>query len=94
MAQMPIDADRTAVPLENVDWLHETTVAQLVENAAFVFLRRGFDCRIDIYRDVTLRDEVTLRAFGKPHPVRVRLKITACSMLWEGAQDSRKKGDD
>lgn len=91
---MPDDADKTALALEVPDWLHETTVARMLENAAYIFLRRGFDTRIDIYRDVTLQDSVTLGAFGKPHPVRVRLKITACSILWKGAQEKRGKGGD
>jgi hypothetical protein len=83
---MPDDANATAIPLSEVDWLHSTTVATVIEQAATIMLRTGFDRRIDIYRDVVLDDAVTLAAFGRSHPVRVRVKITACSMLWPGAQ--------
>jgi hypothetical protein len=62
----------------------DITLAELVKNAARVLSRAGLEHRIDIYREVDIDDPAVRMMLGRPHRVRVRLKITASSLLFEG----------
>ena len=67
------------------------TFADVVKRAASIITRsRQTNARIDIYREVMLDDPVTLEALGRRHPVAVRVKITAQSMLFDINPDKEK----
>ena len=57
---------------------------QLVQQAAQALYQSGLDRRIDIYRDVEVDDPSVARMLGRPHRLRVRVRITASSLLHEG----------
>lgn len=57
----------------------------LARAAARALNTAGLEHRIDIYRDIEVEDPVTLRMLGRPHLLRLRIKITAESLLY-GAQ--------
>lgn len=66
------------------------TFADVVKRAASIIARnRQTNARIDIYREVMLDDPVTLEALGRRHPVAVRVKITAQSMLFDSASKEK-----
>jgi len=45
--------------------------------------RAGLEHRIDIYRDIEVEDPAVQKMLGRPHRVRVRIRITAQSLLFE-----------
>jgi hypothetical protein len=56
---------------------------ELVRRAAQALTRAGMQHRIDIYRDVEVDDPAVRMMLGRTHKVRVRVKITAASLLFE-----------
>lgn len=63
------------------------TLEQLCAKAAEALARAGLDRRIDIYRDVEIDDPAVRLMLGRPHRLRVRVKITATSLLFEAGQE-------
>lgn len=59
------------------------TLGELCAKAAQALARAGLDRRIDIYREVEIDDPAVRLMLGRPHRLRVRLKITASSLLFE-----------
>jgi len=57
------------------------TVGELASRSAQVLARAGLQHRIDIYRDVEVDDPAVLRMLGQKHRLRVRIRITASSLL-------------
>jgi hypothetical protein len=57
------------------------SLKQLCKKAAEALVRAGLDRRIDIYRDVEIDDPAVRLMLGQRHRVRVRVKITASSLL-------------
>jgi hypothetical protein len=70
----------------------DITLAELCEKAAQTLARAGLEHRIDIYRDVEVDDPAVRMMLGRPHKIRVRVKITAASLLFEGG-DEEDPGD-
>jgi len=65
------------------------TLGQLCVKAAEALARAGLDRRIDIYREVEIEDPAVRLMLGRPHRLRVRIKITAASLLFEDGQEQR-----
>jgi hypothetical protein len=65
------------------------TLAELCTKAAEALARAGLDRRIDIYREVEIDDAAVRLMLGRPHRLRVRVKITASSLLFEAGQDQQ-----
>jgi hypothetical protein len=63
------------------------TLKQLCAKAAEALVRSGLDRRIDIYREVEVDDPAIRLMLGRPHRLRVRVKITATSLLFESNGD-------
>ncbi|HXF45665.1 MAG TPA: hypothetical protein VNK91_06060 [Burkholderiaceae bacterium] len=61
----------------------DITLAELCRRAATALARAGLEHRIDIYRDVDIDDPAVRMMLGRSHRVRVRVKITATSLLFE-----------
>ncbi len=71
----------------------DITLDELVQRAAKALACAGLEHRIDIYRDVDVDDPAVRMMLGRPHRVRVRVKITATSLLFEsGKQSLETKG--
>ena len=80
------------------------SLGDLVRRAARALTRAGLEHRIDIYRDIEVDDPAVQKMLGRPHRVRVRIKITAQSLLFEerggvaandtGEQPALKKAGD
>lgn len=66
------------------------TLEQLCTKAAEALARAGLDRRIDIYREVEIDDPAVRLMLGRPHRLRVRVKITATSLLFEAGQDRQE----
>jgi hypothetical protein len=58
-------------------------LGELARKAAKALARAGLEHRIDIYRDINVEDPAVQKMLGRPHKVRVRIKITAQSLLFE-----------
>jgi hypothetical protein len=76
------------IPMVNVP--DNITLAQLCTKAAEALARAGLDRRIDIYREVEIDDPAVRLMLGRPHRLRVRVKITATSLLFEAGQDQQQ----
>ena len=61
----------------------DITLEELCQRAAKALARAGLEHRIDIYRDVDIDDPAVRMMLGRSHRVRVRVKITATSLLFE-----------
>lgn len=59
------------------------TLEALCLEAAKALSRAGLEHRIDIFRDVDIDDPAVRMMLGRPHRLRVRLRITASSLLFE-----------
>jgi hypothetical protein len=59
------------------------TLGELCAKAAQALARAGLDRRIDIYREIEIDDPAVRLMLGRPHRLRVRVKITATSLLFE-----------
>jgi hypothetical protein len=66
------------------------TLGQLCKKAAEALARAGLDRRIDIYREVEIDDPAVRLMLGRPHRLRVRVKITAASLLFETSPDHQE----
>ena len=62
-------------------------LGDLARQAAGALVKAGFEHRIDIYRDVEVEDPVVQKMLGHPHRVRVRIKITAESLLFSHQEE-------
>ncbi|HEX4598123.1 MAG TPA: hypothetical protein VH278_10090 [Burkholderiaceae bacterium] len=58
-------------------------LGDLARRAARALARAGLEHRIDIYRDIEVEDAAVQKMLGRPHRVRVRIRITAQSLLFE-----------
>jgi hypothetical protein len=58
-------------------------LGDLARRAAKALTRAGLVHRIDIYRDIEVEDAGVQKMLGRPHKVRVRIKITAQSLLFD-----------
>lgn len=67
----------------------DITLGKLCRKAAEALARAGLDRRIDIYREVEIDDPAVRLMLGRPHRLRVRVKITAASLLFESDDEPR-----
>jgi hypothetical protein len=58
-------------------------LGDLARRAARALSRAGLEHRIDIYRDIEVEDPAVQKMLCRPHRVRVRIRITAQSLLFE-----------
>jgi hypothetical protein len=65
------------------------TLGQLCKKAAQALARAGLDRRIDIYREVEIDDPAVRLMLGRQHRLRVRVKITASSLLFEPSAEQQ-----
>ena len=65
----------------------DITLGKLCRKAAEALARAGLDRRIDIYREVEIDDPAVRLMLGRPHRLRVRVKITAASLLFESGEE-------
>jgi hypothetical protein len=70
----------------------DITLEELCSRAAKALAKAGLQHRIDIYRDVELDDPAVRMMLGRPHKVRVRVKITATSLLFESQEGENTAG--
>jgi hypothetical protein len=82
---MPRHRSHQVIPMVNVP--DDITLARLCRKAAEALARAGLDRRIDIYREVEIDDPAVRLMLGRPHRLRVRVKITAASLLFESGED-------
>jgi hypothetical protein len=61
----------------------DITLGQLCQEAAQTLARAGMEHRIDIYREVEIDDPAVRMMLGRTHRVRLRIKITAASLLFD-----------
>jgi len=66
----------------------DITLGELCKKAAQSLTKAGLQHRIDIYRDVEVDDPAVRLMLGRAHKVRVRIKITAASLLFENTADN------
>lgn len=59
----------------------EIQLGKLAQKAAAALAAAGFEHRIDIFRDVEVEDPVIRKILGQTHGVRIRITITAQSLL-------------
>jgi len=71
----------------------DITLGRLCRKAAQALARAGLDRRIDIYREVEIDDPAVQLMLGRPHRLRVRVKITASSLLFEGSTEPPATSD-
>jgi hypothetical protein len=64
----------------------DISLRDLCNQAAQALSRAGLNHRIDIYRDVEVDDPAVRMMLGRSHKVRVRVKITATSLLFENSE--------
>ncbi len=67
------------------------TLGELCKKAAQALAKHGLDRRIDIYREVEIDDPAVRLMLGRSHRVRVRIKITATSLLFEGGDSDTQQ---
>jgi hypothetical protein len=67
----------------------DTALRDLCQQAAQALSRAGLNHRIDIYRDVEVDDPAVRMMLGRSHKVRVRIKITASSLLFDNSEQPR-----
>jgi hypothetical protein len=70
----------------------DITLEELCQRAAKALARAGLEHRIDIYRDVDIDDPAVRMMLGRSHRVRVRVKITATSLLFESKEGENTAG--
>jgi hypothetical protein len=63
-------------------------LGDLARRAARALTRAGLEHRIDIYRDIEVEDPAVQKMLGRPHRVRVRIRITAQSLLFDNRSDA------
>ncbi len=70
----------------------DISLRDLCNQAAQALSRAGLNHRIDIYRDVEVDDPAVRMMLGRSHKVRVRVKITATSMLFDNSEQPAGDG--
>jgi len=70
------------------------SLSDLCREAAHALSRAGLEHRIDIYREVEVDDPAVRTMLGRSHRVRVRLRITASSLLFEDTEASGPADDE
>jgi len=70
----------------------DITLEELCRRAAKALAGAGLEHRIDIYRDVDIDDPAVRMMLGRSHRVRVRVKITATSLLFESHEGENTAG--
>ena len=73
------------------------TLGELCTKAAEALVKAGLERRIDIFREVEIDDPAVRIMLGRGHRLRVRVRITATSLLFEaqpGPQDDGAAGGD
>jgi hypothetical protein len=70
------------------------TLGELCAKAAQALARAGLDRRIDIYREVEIDDAAVRLMLGRPHKLRVRIKITARSLLFDTNSSEQQRATD
>ncbi len=79
--------------LSGADKVPDTiSLSELCRDAAKVLSKAGFEHRIDIYREIEIEDPTVRMMLGRAHRVRVRIKITASSLLFE--DQGKASGED
>jgi hypothetical protein len=58
-------------------------LGELCTKAAEALVRAGLERRIDIFREVEIDDPAVRVMLGRAHRLRVRVRITATSLLFE-----------
>lgn len=64
----------------------DISLRDLCTQAAQALSRAGLNHRIDIYRDIEVDDPAVRMMLGRSHKVRVRVKITATSLLFDNSE--------
>ncbi len=87
-------ASQRPATLSGADKVPDTiSLSELCRDAAKVLSKAGFEHRIDIYREIEIEDPTVRMMLGRAHRVRVRIKITASSLLFEEpAQEPPQNG--
>lgn len=81
--------------LQAVDKVPDTiSLGQLCRDAAKVLSKAGFEHRIDLFREVEIEDPTVRMMLGRGHRVKVRIKITASSLLFEDAKPAYERQTD
>jgi hypothetical protein len=65
----------------------DISLGELVSKSARALARAGLEHRIDIFRDIEVDDPAVRTMLGTRHKLRVRVKITAESLLFEETKD-------
>jgi hypothetical protein len=60
------------------------TLSELCQEAAKALAHAGLEHRIDLYREVEVDDPAVRLMLGRAHRIRVRVRITASSLLFDG----------
>lgn len=67
-------------------------LGELCTKAAEALVRAGLERRIDIFREVEIDDPAVRVMLGRAHRLRVRVRITATSLLFESQAGQRDEG--
>jgi hypothetical protein len=67
-------------------------LGELCTKAAEALVRAGLERRIDIFREVEIDDPAVRVMLGRAHRLRVRVRITAASLLFESRAGQHDEG--
>lgn len=68
------------------------TLGELCTRSAQALVRAGLERRIDIFREVEIDDPAVRVMLGRAHRLRVRVRVTAASLLFETQTGPPEKG--
>ncbi len=68
------------------------TLGELCTKAAEALVKAGLERRIDIFREVEIDDPAVRIMLGRGHRLRVRVRITATSLLFETHTGPKEDG--
>jgi hypothetical protein len=68
------------------------SLGELCTKAAEALVRAGLERRIDIFREVEIDDPAVRVMLGRSHRLRVRVRITAASLLFESRAGQQDEG--
>jgi hypothetical protein len=68
------------------------SLGELCTKAAEALVRAGLERRIDIFREVEIDDPAVRVMLGRSHRLRVRVRITAASLLFESRAGQLDEG--